>query len=118
MFEHNGDDLVSQGYGAKREVPLKQSQRSEAALCYAESSEHSGGNHAAVLWLCVHCNLSEDTTKLLKFLIGLSQVSDGLIGMVRVLRLIQGVVTRQVKPAMTRGGSLTERKFRRLNWNE
>ena len=30
---------------------------------------------------------SEDMTKLLKFLIGLSQVSDGLIGMVRILRL-------------------------------
>ena len=32
---HNGDDLVSQGYGAKREVPRKQSRRSEAALCCA-----------------------------------------------------------------------------------
>ena len=31
VFEHNGDDLVSQGYAAKREVPRKQSRRSEEA---------------------------------------------------------------------------------------
>ena len=35
MFGHNGDDLVSQGFGAKREVPREQSRRSEAALCCA-----------------------------------------------------------------------------------
>ena len=90
MFEHNdGDDLVSQGYGAKREVPRKQARRSEEAKAryVVQSSERSLGNHAAVLWLCLHYNLSEDMTKLLKFLIGLSQMSDGLIGMVRILRL-------------------------------
>ena len=86
MFEHNSDDLVSQGYGAKREVPRKPSRRSETALCGAVLRTLRR-NHAAVLWLCVHYNLSEDTTKLLKFLIGLSQVSDRLIRMVRILRL-------------------------------
>ena len=35
MFKHNGDDLVSQGYGTKREVPRKQSRMSEAAQCRA-----------------------------------------------------------------------------------
>ena len=29
MSEHNGDDLVSQGYGAKREVPRKQSEEAK-----------------------------------------------------------------------------------------
>ena len=72
----------------ERSVKYLGSKREEAKTRYVvQSSERSGGNHAAVLWLCVHYNLSEDTTKLLKFLIGLSQVSDGLIGIVRTLRL-------------------------------
>ena len=81
----------------ERSVKYLGSKREEAKTRYVvQSSECSGGNHAAVLWLCVHYYLSEDTTKLLKFLIGLSQVSDGLIGMVRILRLRQGVETSQV----------------------
>ena len=81
----------------ERSVKYLGSKREEAKTCYVvQSSEHSGGNYAAVLWLCVHHYLSEDTTKLLKFLIGLYQVSDGLIGIVRILRLRQGVVTSRV----------------------
>ena len=72
----------------ERSVKYLGSNREEAKQRYVvQCSKRYGRNHAAVLWLCVHYNLSEDTTKLLKFLIGLSQVSDGLIGMVRILRL-------------------------------
>ena len=64
------------------------SHREEAKQRYVvQCSECYERNHAAVLWLRVHEYLSEDATKLLKFLIGLSQVSDGLIGIIRILRL-------------------------------
>ena len=51
--DHNGDDLVSQGYGAKLDVPRNQSQRSEAAQCCAVL-RILRKNHAAVLWLCMN----------------------------------------------------------------
>ena len=44
-----------------------ESNRDEAKQHYVvQSSERSGGNHAAVLWLCVHYYLSEDMTKVVE----------------------------------------------------
>ena len=81
----------------ERSVKYLGSNREEAKMRYVvQSSERYGRNHVAILWLCLHYYLTEDTTKLLKLLIGLSQVSDGLIGRVRILRLRQGVVMSQV----------------------
>ena len=81
----------------ERSVRYLGSNREEAKQRYVvQCSECYERNHVAVLWLCVHYYLSEDMTKLLKFLIGLSQVSDELIGMVQILRLRHGVVTSQV----------------------
>ena len=48
----------------ERSVKCLGSKREEAKTRYVvQSSECSGGNLAAVLWLCVHYYLSEDTTK-------------------------------------------------------
>ena len=81
----------------ERSVKYLGSNREEAKQRYVvQCSERYGRNHAAVLWLCEHYYISEDTTKLLKFLIGLSQVSDGLVRIVRILRLRHGVVMSQV----------------------